>query len=132
MSTMLANIHLRHAPALLVASTMTFGGMWSLFDPRGSMHEFGFPSRIATTPAAAPVFQTGNARTTVIGLLTFYFYARDQLSVVDVILAVTGAYCGLLDSYVVWREGNPKKAAFRLVSSGFLSVCGLWGVTAGR
>ncbi|KAI0866726.1 hypothetical protein F4860DRAFT_1052 [Xylaria cubensis] len=122
----------RYIPALIVASTMTFGGMWPLVDPRGSMLEFGLPPRIANAPAAAPVFKSGNARTTVIGLLTFFFYAQNQLEVVDTIMAITGAYCGLVDSYVVWKEGNPRQAVFRFMSSGFLSACGFWGLTAGR
>ncbi|KAH8160433.1 hypothetical protein CIB48_g7830 [Xylaria polymorpha] len=96
------------------------------------MLDFGLPPRIANTPAVAPGFKAGNARTTVIGFLTFFFYFRNQLEVVDTILAITGAYCGLVDSYVVWKEGNPRFAAFRLVSSGLLSACGLWGLTAGR
>ncbi|KAI1313572.1 hypothetical protein F5Y03DRAFT_337037 [Xylaria venustula] len=125
-------LHLKHIPALIVASAMTFGGMWPLFNARDAMLEFRFPQHIATTRAAAPVFKVGNARTTVIGLLTFYFYYRGQLDVVDVILAITGAYCGAIDSYVVWREGKPRQALFRLVSSGFLSACGFWGLTASR
>ncbi|KAI0969298.1 hypothetical protein F4678DRAFT_439959 [Xylaria arbuscula] len=125
-------LYLKHIPALIVASTMTFGGMWPLFNAKDAMLEFGFPRRIATTHTAAPVFKVGNARTTVIGLLTFYFYYRGQLDVVDVIMAITGAYCGVIDSYVVWREGKPRQALFRLVSSGFLSACGFWGLTASR
>ncbi|KAI1426750.1 hypothetical protein F5Y12DRAFT_255415 [Xylaria sp. FL1777] len=124
--------YVKHIPALIVASTMTFGGMWSLFHASDAALEFGFPRRIAATPAVAPVFTVGNARTTTIGLLTFIFYARNQLDVVDTIMAVTGAYCGLVDSYVVWKEGNPRKAAFRLASSGFLSACGFFGLTASR
>ncbi|KAI8952857.1 hypothetical protein F4801DRAFT_190749 [Xylaria longipes] len=123
---------LRYIPALIVAATMTFGGMWPLLDPRGSMLEFGFPRHVARAPAAAPVFKVGNARTTVIGLLTFFFYVRNQLEVVDTIMAITGAYCGLVDCYVVWKEGNTRQAVFRLLSSGFLSACGFWGLTASR
>ncbi|GAP89282.1 putative efflux pump antibiotic resistance [Rosellinia necatrix] len=128
---MFQNVQLRHAPALLVATTMTFGGLWPFLDARGAMEEFGFPARVAAAPAAAPVFRVGNARTTTIGLLVFLFYARGQLAAVDAVVAVTGAYCGLVDSYVVWREGNPRHALFRLASSGLLSACGLWGLTAG-
>jgi hypothetical protein len=120
-------------PALIVATTTTFGGMWPLlFSARGAMLEFGLPERIASTAAAAPVFVVGNARTTVIGLLTFLFYSRRRLDVVDTIMAVTGFYCGLVDSYVVWSEGNAGYAVFRLVSSGLISTWGVMGMTAGR
>ncbi|KAI0200754.1 hypothetical protein F4808DRAFT_150803 [Astrocystis sublimbata] len=125
-------LKLNHVPALIVATTMTFGGLYSLLNPHGTLSEFGFPPRIAETPAAASPFKVGNVRTTVIGLLTYIFYFRNQLEVVDTILAVTGAYCGLVDSLLVWKEGNKQKAVFRLVSSGFLAACGFLGATAGR
>ncbi|KAI0097648.1 hypothetical protein GGR51DRAFT_577936 [Nemania sp. FL0031] len=129
---MFENFRLQHIPGLIVASSMTFGGIWPLFDAHGAMSEFGFPQRIASAPPTAPVFQVGNARTTTIGLLTFFYYARQQYEIVDTIMTITGAYCGLLDSYIVWREGRPRHAIFRLVSSGFLSAWGFWGLTAGR
>ncbi|KAK7753791.1 hypothetical protein SLS62_004156 [Diatrype stigma] len=103
---------------------MTFGGMWSFLDARGAMLEFGLPERIAGTPAAAAVMHINNARTTVFGLCMYTFYFRRNLAACDTILAILGAYAGLVDSYVVWREGNPRKAAFRLVSSGLLSAVG--------
>ncbi|KAI1761493.1 hypothetical protein GGR53DRAFT_23833 [Hypoxylon sp. FL1150] len=122
----------RHIPALFVATAMTFGGMWPLLDARAAMLEFGMPPRVAEAPAARPVFVVGNARTTVLGALVFIFYARGRLDAVDTILAVTGAYAGLVDSWVVWREGKSKNALFRLVSSWAVSAIGLVGFTAGR
>lgn len=120
---------LRHIPALFIATTTTFGGMWPLFDARGAMLEFGFPARIANTPACAPVMVMGTVRTSIIGMLLYIFYARNQLDVVDTILAVTGAYAGVIDSYLVWREGKPGKAVFRLVSSLLISAWGIAGWT---
>ncbi|KAI0415870.1 hypothetical protein F5X98DRAFT_345143 [Xylaria grammica] len=123
-----------HIPALIAGSTMAFGGLWPMFDARGAMLEFGFPARVADTPAAAPVFVVGNARTTCLGFLMLLFYSRRQFAVVDTCLAVVGAYAGAVDSYVVWKEGNPRMALFRLVSSGFLSAWGYlgWTAAAGR
>ncbi|KAI0468216.1 hypothetical protein F4859DRAFT_517404 [Xylaria cf. heliscus] len=131
---MLGHFEFGHIPALIAGSTMAFGGMWSIFDARGSMLEFGFPARIAETPMATPVFVVGNVRTTCLGFLMLLFYWRQQYAVVDTCLAVTGAYAGLVDSYVVWKEGNPRKALFRLASSGFLSAWGYlgWTAAAGR
>lgn len=122
----------RHIPALFAATVMTFGGMWSFLDARGAMLEFGLPERIASTPAAAAVMHINNARTTVFGMCMYAFYFRRDLAACDTILAILGAYAGLVDSYVVWKEGNPRKAAFRLVSSGLLSAVGFAGWTAGR
>lgn len=70
------------------------------------MHELGFPARIADAPTATPVKVVGQACGTNIGLLTFVFYSRSHLDLVDLVMAMTGIYCGLVDSYVVWREGN--------------------------
>lgn len=125
MSTQLLTLDLRS-----VASTMTFGGMWPLFNARGAMLEFGFPAKIADTPAAAPVMAIGQARTTCIGLLVFLFYSRGQLDQIDLVMAVTGAYAGLVDSYVVWKAGNPGKAASRLISSWMVAAWGFAGLTA--
>lgn len=122
----------RHIPALFTATVMTFGGTWSYFDARGAMLEFGLPDRIANTPSAAAVMHLTNARTTVLGMCLYTLYFRRQLAACDTILAVLGAYAGVVDSYVVWKEGNPRKAAFRLVSSWMISAAGLAGWTAGR
>lgn len=108
---------------------MTFGGMWPIFNARRAMIEFGFPARITDSPTAAPVMVIGSARTTCIGLLVFLFYSRDQLDLVDQVMAVIGAYAGLVDSYVVWKEGRPRKAIFRFVSSWLLSAWGFAGMT---
>ena len=129
---MFEHFELRHIPALFAASTMAFGGLWPMFDARGAILEFGLPARIADTPATAPVMVVGNVRTTIIGLLMLIFYSRGQYEVVDTFMAVTGAYAGLIDSYVVWKEGNPGKAAARLVSSGLIAAWGFAGWTAGR
>lgn len=102
-----------------------------MFDAKGSMEEFGFPSSIASAPAAAPVMVIGQVRGTIIGLLVFLFYSRGQLELVDTVMAVTGAYAGLVDSYVVWKNGNARHALFRLISSGLISAWGYAGLTAG-
>ncbi|KAI1084822.1 hypothetical protein F5B20DRAFT_222471 [Whalleya microplaca] len=129
---MFEHSELRHIPALFTATVMTFGGMWSYFDARGAMLEFGLPDRIASTLAAAAVMKINNARTTAFGMCMYTLYFRRELVVCDTILAILGLYAGLVDSYVVWTEGNPRKAAFRLVSSGLLSAVGFAGWTAGR
>ncbi|ROW10659.1 hypothetical protein VPNG_05110 [Cytospora leucostoma] len=129
---MFEQFSLRHIPAVIdsTASTMTLGGIWPMLNPSGAMREFGFPSRIANAPAAAPVMVTGQVRTTAIGLLVSIFYCQGRLDVVDTVMAVTGAYAGLVDSYVVWREGGgPPMALFRLVSSGLIAAWGFAGLT---
>lgn len=95
-----------------------------MFNAKGAMQEFGFPDKIASAPAAGPVMVIGQVRGTIIGLLVFLFYSRNQLALVDTVMAVTGAYAGLADSYVVWKEGNPRQVLFRLVSSGLVTLAG--------
>ncbi|KAI2615015.1 hypothetical protein GGR54DRAFT_642752 [Hypoxylon sp. NC1633] len=126
---MFEHFELGHIPALFVATTTTFGGMWSFFDARAAMLEFGLPDTIASTPSAAAVMQINNARTTAFGLCMYMLYFRRNFAACDTILAILGAYAGLVDSYVVWKEGNPRKAVFRLVSSGLISAMGFAGLT---
>ncbi|KAI0532846.1 hypothetical protein GGR58DRAFT_488758 [Xylaria digitata] len=76
---MFAHFHPRHIPGLIAASSMAFGGLWPIFDARGAMKEFGFPDRVANTPASVPVMIVGSARTTVLGVLMLLFYSRRQL-----------------------------------------------------
>lgn len=122
----------RHIPALIAGTTMAFGGMWPILNARAAMLEFGLPARIADVPAARPVMVIGTVRTTCLGALMLYFYARGQWDVLDTFMAVTGTYAGLVDSWVLWREGQSRQAAFRLISSGLFSACGFAGLTAGR
>lgn len=96
----------------------------------GSNARVWVSSQNSDAPAAGPVKVVGQARGTVIGILTFVFYSRNQLDLVDLVMAVTGTYCGLVDSYVVWKEGNPRKALFRLVTSGLLAAWGWAGWTS--
>lgn len=74
----------------------------------------------------------GQARGTVIGLLVFLFYSRNRLDLVDEVTAVTAAYCGLVDSCAVWKEGERRNAVFRLVTSGMLAAWGYAGMTSPR
>ncbi|KAI1454004.1 hypothetical protein F4805DRAFT_337929 [Annulohypoxylon moriforme] len=129
---MFEQFELRHIPTLFSATVMTFGGMWSFFNARAAMLEFGFPDRIASTPSAAAIMHINNARTTVLGMCLYTLYFRQNFAACDTILAILGAYAGVVDSWVVWKEGNPRKAAFRFVSSGLVSAAGLAGWTAGN
>jgi hypothetical protein len=128
---MSAAFQLRHIPALFAASTQTFGGLWPLWNAPAAMVEFGFPARIAESPTAAPVMTVGTARTTAIGLIMFVFYAQGNYQAVDTVLAITGGWAALVDTWVVWREGNQGHALFRLVGAGVLSAWAFAGMTSG-
>ncbi|KAI0506751.1 hypothetical protein F5B22DRAFT_436126 [Xylaria bambusicola] len=118
-----------HIPALVVAFMMTFGGINGLLDANRTMRNFGLPHHIASSHSAASVFRISCARTTVIGLLLFYFYLSHQLAVVDTILTFTGAYCGLIDSNILLMEENAGDAMFRLFGSWIVAAWGYYGLT---
>ncbi|KAI0016042.1 hypothetical protein F4780DRAFT_714981 [Xylariomycetidae sp. FL0641] len=122
----------RHLPLLFAATTTTFGGMWSLWDAPAAMRAFGLPERVAAAAAAAaPVMNINNARTTALGLCMWTFYLTRQRRAADTVLMIFGAYAGLVDTWVVWKQGRPRKALFRLVGSFLLSAAGWAGWTAG-
>ncbi|KAK4460918.1 hypothetical protein QBC42DRAFT_298207 [Cladorrhinum samala] len=120
----------RHIPALILAATSTFGGIWPFFDAEAAMLEFGFPPSVARAPEARPVMLNGQARTTILGALAFVFYFGGKFAEVDTVMTLYGFYAGLVDSYVVWKGGNSRWAFFRLVSSWAFGFCGMAGLTA--
>ncbi|KAH0489341.1 hypothetical protein TgHK011_009774 [Trichoderma gracile] len=121
----------RHVIPLLVASATTFGGLWPFWSPKNAMLEFGLPERIAASPAAHPVMVLCSARTTALGMLMFVFYRQEKFAAVDTVMAVMGAYLGLVDGYVCWKEEMPGKAVFRCVSGMMIAAWGLAGLTEG-
>ncbi|KAI1363323.1 hypothetical protein F5Y08DRAFT_245271 [Xylaria arbuscula] len=123
---------LRHIPALFVASVTLIGVLWPIFNPRRSPLEFGFPAHIVESPTAAPVMLVVQVRTTTIGLVMFMLYSRGQMDVLDLIIAVFGLTARVVDSYAVWKQGNTRKAVYRLVVSWTLAGCGLSSMTAGH
>ncbi|KAH8908969.1 hypothetical protein BR93DRAFT_520052 [Coniochaeta sp. PMI_546] len=118
-----------HIPALLVCFTSMLGSPWSLLSPSTSLSEFGFLPAIAQSRAAQPVMAVAQTRGAVIGLLTAIFYSRGQYADVDLILALYGSYAGVVDAYIVWKEGNRGKGVFRLVGSWLIAAAGLAGLT---
>jgi hypothetical protein len=122
----------RHIPALFGATTTTLGGMLALFYPRATMLSSGLPAHIATVPDTWPVWVIGQAHTSVIGIPIFTFYYRRQLDVVDIILGVSSGYAALVDSYIIWSQGQAAQASLGLVATGLFSVWGLVGMSYSR
>lgn len=120
---------LYHLPALLASLTSTTGSLWSLLSPATSLREFGFLPHISNSPAAQPIMVVAQTRGAVLGMLMAIFYWRGQYAEVDLILALYGGYAGVVDSWVVWRQGNRGKAVFRLVGSWAIAAAGLGGLT---
>ena len=119
-----------HIPPLLVATTMGIGAILPLRDPKGAIHMFGLPDRIASSQPAQACFILYGARATCLGAAIWIFYLQGKLQAVDTILALQG-YVGAVDAYVCWKEGVPKKAVGRALIGLVVAGWGLLGLTAG-
>jgi len=126
----MASFSPRHIPALVIATSTTLGGLWPIFNPRAAMLEFGLPRTIAEAPAAAPVMVVGQARNTVLGLLTFLFYYQGKYAEIDQLMVILAGYVGVVDCVQLWKVGQPKRGLFRLVMSWVFVASGLVGLTA--
>ncbi|KAK1703555.1 uncharacterized protein BDZ83DRAFT_595239 [Colletotrichum acutatum] len=120
----------RHIFPLFVATTTTFGGLLALFNPTGSIKAFGLPDRIASSPTAHATFSLSSARTSVIGLLIYTFHARGDFRAIDSVLLISGFYCGIVDGYVCYKEGESGKGLFRVLSSWAVGLYGGLGITS--
>lgn len=125
------NFQLRHLPGPFIASSETFGGFWPLFNAERAILAFGLPEPIAeSAPAQATMF-IASSRISTIGLTIFALYGQGNLAAIDTVLAVMGLYVGVMDGYLCWREGRPKKGLFRSASAFTVAAVGLAGCTAG-
>ncbi|KAJ5678711.1 hypothetical protein N7462_006955 [Penicillium macrosclerotiorum] len=127
---MLSHFCLRHIPPLFVATTTTFGGLLPFFDAEYAIRAFGLPRHVASSRSAQSVMLTSAARISAIGYALFLFYFQGKLREFDTLLSVLG-YVGLVDGYVCWREGVPKKGVFRAVSGLVIAARGFLGLTTG-
>ena len=122
----------RDIPPLIVATGTCYTGLWPLWNPKASMLTFGFPARLAETPATYPVMVCCQIRTTILGMILFAFYSRQKFDEIDTIMKIMGLYAGAMDSYIFYREGNPSKAIFRAVVGFLIGSWGYFGMTGGR
>jgi hypothetical protein len=119
-----------HLPTLFVATALTFGGMWPLYNPQSAIREMGFPARIHTSKEAQAIMTLGMGRTTCIGLALWTFYLQGKLEVMDTLLVLLGGWVGAIDAWVCWKEGVPEKAVFRGCSGLLIAAWGWLGMTA--
>jgi hypothetical protein len=127
---MFDNFSLNHIPGLFVATALTFGGMWPIFNPKSAIREMGFPQRLYDSKEAQSIMTLGMGRTTVIGMTLYTFYFQNKLVEVDTLLCILGAYLGAIDAYMCLKEGVPGKALFRGTSGVVISAIGWFGTTA--
>jgi hypothetical protein len=135
---MFSDFQLRHLPALFTAAAQCWATIWPLVSggsPRDVMRHYGLPERMVAgaEPATATetVWRVGNARTACLGILMFWFYAERRYDVLDVFLAVSGGYLGVVDCYLLCAVGRPAAGLGRLLGSLVFAVLGLLGFTQG-
>lgn len=132
---MFQDFQYRHIPALFAASAQCWGTIWPLItaggNPRGVMMHYGLPQRIVDVPETWPVWHAGSARTACLGILMFVLYTGCRYDVLDIFLVVIGGYLGVADCILMWSEGLPAMALFRLFGSAGMAAMGLAGVTQG-
>lgn len=129
---MFAHFQPRHIPALYVGFAMTFGGLWPFFNASSSLSAFGFPPHISGSSTAWPVVEAYGTRTSLIGILVYTFYFQQKYVEVDTVVALVGFYAGILDAYVVAKQGKPRYALFRMIASFAIGTWGFYGLTEGR
>ncbi len=123
-----------HIPALFIAFTQTFGGIWPILSTRftaPAMREFGLPNRIADSREAQAVFVTGAGRTTVIGVIMYMLYFDGRYEDLDKVLVILGGIVGMVDGYVCVREGVGRQAVKRTGAGLAIALWGWFGLTAG-
>lgn len=120
----------RHIPALYFGCAFCVGAILSPL--RGSattMALFGFPPNITTIPETWPVWQAGQGRIILLGVLMHVFYWRRQYAACDTILMGT-ALLGINDCLVARSYGDTQWAAIRLIASFAFASTGYFGWTA--
>ncbi|KAK0648700.1 hypothetical protein B0T16DRAFT_444671 [Cercophora newfieldiana] len=87
MAALLSSFSARHIPALFIAFTQFFGGLWPIFgNTPSAMLEYGLPAHVANSPEGQMGFLVGSGRTVVIGLLMGMLYSQGRYEDLDVIL----------------------------------------------
>lgn len=123
---------LRHILGLFIASTQTFGGQASFFDPKWCIEKYGLPDRIASSKAAQTMMIVSSARMSAMGIALFVFHYQQKYDIVDTLLMILGSYVGLVDGYVAWIEGQPKRTVFRFTAGLLIAAWGWFGMHAGQ
>ncbi|KAI0408516.1 hypothetical protein F4802DRAFT_550160 [Xylaria palmicola] len=100
------NFSIRHIPSLYFAFANCVGLVLApLCGNRAAMALYGFPPGISGVPETWPVWQAGQGRTILLGLLMHYFYWRGRHAECDALL-VGVAFLGLNDFLVVLGHGD--------------------------
>ncbi|KAI1735484.1 hypothetical protein F4680DRAFT_435424 [Xylaria scruposa] len=123
---------IRHIPALYFAFANCIGlVMAPLRGCRAVMELYGLPPSISTVPETWPVWQAGQGRTILLGLMMHYFYWRGQYAECDALLMGV-AVLGVNDYLVIRDHGSQLWAWSRIFFSIAFASTGYFGLTQSR
>ncbi|KAF3020929.1 hypothetical protein E8E14_004089 [Neopestalotiopsis sp. 37M] len=124
---MFRDFNLKHIPALYFGLANCVGlVVIPLSGTSRIIQMYGLPPRIADVPEAWPVWQAGQGRLIMLGVLMLVFYARRQYAACDT-MVMASALLGINDFLVVWFHGNRNWAWFRLVGTFLYASTGYLG-----
>lgn len=128
---MFQDFHWTHLPALYFGISFCVGAVTSpLQGNAATMAMFGFPPRVTAIPETGVVWQAGQGRIILLGLLMHAFYWTKQYHSCDVML-MGAAFLGFNDYLVAKKLGKYTWAWVRLVASIAFASTGYFGWTAG-
>lgn len=121
----------RHLPALYFGFANCIGIVMNpLKGSTSTMSMYGFQPNITDVPETGPVWEAGQGRTILLGLLMHAFYWRGQYAACDTML-MGAAWLGVHDFLVFWDQRDMAWAWFRLVGSVAFAATGYFGWTEG-
>ncbi|KAI0811598.1 hypothetical protein GGR55DRAFT_108584 [Xylaria sp. FL0064] len=123
---------INHIPALYFAFSNYVGLVLApLRGNRAVMELYGFPTSIFDVPETWPVWQVGQGRIVLLGLMMHYFYWRSQYAECDAPL-IGVAFLSVNDFLVILDHGDPFWAWSRIFGSMIFASTGYFGLTQGR
>ncbi|KAI4859028.1 hypothetical protein F4820DRAFT_188992 [Hypoxylon rubiginosum] len=124
---------IRHIPALYFAFANCVGLVLApLRGSRAVIELYGLPPSISSVPETWPVWQAGQGRTILLGLMMHYFYWRGQYAECDALLMGV-AFLGINDFFVFFYQGEKLLWAWtRILFSVAFASAGYFGLTQGR
>lgn len=128
---MVPEFSFRHLFALYFAFANCIGLILApLRGTRSVISLYGLPPSISNIPETWPVWQAGQGRIVLLGLLMFVFYWRREYKACDTLL-MGAVWLGVNDFVVFWNLGDTYWSVFRLVGSFVFGAVGYYGITQG-
>ncbi|KAI6081523.1 hypothetical protein F4821DRAFT_249066 [Hypoxylon rubiginosum] len=130
---MAKHFYIGHIPALYFAFANCIGLILApLRGNRAVIELYGLPTTISEVTETWPVWQAGQGRTILLGLMMHYFYWRGQYAECDAMLMGV-AFLGLNDFLVIFNHGDNLPWAWsRIIFSVAFASTGYFGLTQGR